>query len=70
MAKEQRYWDSELNDWVVVTWEYDGEGQRNRMFSQPMSKEQAREIARRKRDEDENVHAAATPARHRKLFGR
>ena len=54
--------------YIVVTWEGEGD-RRNRMRSQPMSKKEAEEIARRQRAKDGHVHSSATKERHKGLFG-
>jgi len=56
-------------DYIVITNEWQG-GKRNRSISSPMPKGQAKDVARRKRGEDENIQSAATPARLRRLLGR
>jgi len=54
--------------YIVVTWEGEGD-RRNRMRSQPMSKKEAEEIARRQRAKDGHVHSSATKEKHKGLFG-
>jgi len=55
-------------EYIVVTWEGEGD-RRNRMRSQPMSRKEAEEIARAQRSKDGHVHSAATPEKHKGLFG-
>lgn len=67
MPRQQKYWDADLNAYVVVTWEDDSS---NRYESEAMDERTARNLARSKRNEDQHLHSVAVQRKNRGLFGR